>query len=76
MCVCVLTCVYVGVFLHVGLLVEALATVLAGVGPGVCVDEQVGGEGGGALECLATLFAAKRPFLSHILHRLTTNDSK
>lgn len=36
---------YVGVFLHIRLLVEALPAVLARVGPGVGVDEQVGGEG-------------------------------
>lgn len=41
-----LTCVDVGVFLHVRLLVEALPTELAGVGPSVRVDEQVGGQGG------------------------------
>lgn len=32
---CSLTCVYEGVFLHVGLLVETFAAVLAGVGPRV-----------------------------------------
>lgn len=36
-----LTCVYVGVLLHVALLVEALAAELAGVGPGIRVYEQV-----------------------------------
>ena len=34
-----LTCVDVGVLLHVGLLVESLAAVLARVGPRVRVDE-------------------------------------
>lgn len=37
------TCVYVGVFLHVGLLVESFAAVGAGVGAGVAVDQQVRG---------------------------------
>lgn len=40
------TCVDEGVFLHVGLLVEPLATVLAGVGPGVRVNEKVCGQCG------------------------------
>ena len=39
------TCVDVRVFLHVRLLVESLAAVLAGVGSRVAVDEQVRGEG-------------------------------
>ena len=33
---------------------EALPTVLAGVGPDVGVDEQMGGESGGTLEDLST----------------------
>lgn len=41
--------------LHVGLLVEALATVLARIGPCVRVDEQVRGQGRGPLELLAAL---------------------
>lgn len=48
-----LTRVDVGVFLHVGLLVEALAAELAGVGPRVRVDEQVRGQGGRAFEGFA-----------------------
>lgn len=48
-----LTCVNVGVLLHVRLLVEALAAELAGVRPRVRVDEQVGGQRGRALEGLA-----------------------
>lgn len=47
----------VRVLLHVRLLVEPLAAVLAGVGPRVRVDEQVRGESGGALEGLATHLA-------------------
>ena len=46
---------YVRVLLHVGLLVEAFATVRAWVGSGVTVDEQVGGQGGRSLERLAAL---------------------
>lgn len=58
-----LTCVNVGVLLHVRLLVEALATELAGVGPGVRVDEQVGGQRGRALEGFATHPALKAALL-------------
>ena len=36
---------------------EPLAAVLARVGPGVRVDQQVGRQGGAALERLAALFA-------------------
>ena len=57
------TCMYVGVLLHVRLLVEPLATVLTGVGPRVAVDQQVGGQGGGALETLPTLLALKHEHL-------------
>lgn len=44
---------------------EPLATVLAGVGPGVRVDEQVGGQGGGALEYLPTHLTAIATLLEH-----------
>ncbi len=37
---------YEGVFLHVGFLVESLATVLAGIWPRVGVDQEVGGQSG------------------------------
>ena len=57
------TCVYVGVFLHVGLLVESFAAVGAGIGAGVAVDQQVRGQGGGPLEALPTLLALKAPLL-------------
>lgn len=52
--------VNIGVLLHVRLLVEALVAVGAGVGSRVRVDEQVRGEGGRALEGLATLTAQER----------------
>ena len=39
---------------------ESLATVLAGVGPRVRVDEQVGGQRGGPLEALAALLALSK----------------
>lgn len=58
-----LTSVYEGVFLHVRLLVEPFATVLAGVGPGVWMYEQMSGEGGGALEHFSTNCTAERPVL-------------
>ena len=49
------TCVNIGVFLHVWLLVEPFATEWARVGPGVWVDEQVGGQSAAPLEGLSTL---------------------
>ena len=58
-----LTCVYVGVFLHVGLLVEPLSAVLARVRPRVRVDEEVRGERGAPLERLAALLARERPLV-------------
>lgn len=45
--------------LHVGLLVEALAAVGARVRARVAVDEQMRGQGAGALEGLAALLALK-----------------
>ncbi len=57
------TGVNVCVFLHIRLLVEPLAAVLAGVRPRVRVDEQVRGEGGGALEWFAAHLALKAFFL-------------
>lgn len=42
---------------------EALAAVLAGVGSRVRVDEQMSGEGGGALEHLPTHLTAKTTLL-------------
>lgn len=58
-----LTSVYEGVFLHVGFLVESLATVLAGIWPCVWVDQEVGGQSGWAFEYLATFLALKCSFL-------------
>jgi len=57
----------VGVLLHVALLVEPLAAVVAGVRPRVAVDEQVGGQGAGALEALSALLALEH--LLHVVHR-------
>lgn len=57
-----LASMYVGVFLHVGLLMEPLAAVGAWIGSGVTVDEEVGGQCGGSLEALAALLALKRAF--------------
>ena len=54
-----LTCVYVRVLLHVGLLVEPLPAVLARVRPRVRVDQEVRGEGGAALETLAALITLR-----------------
>lgn len=51
---------YVGVFLHVRLLMESLAAVLAGVRPRVRVDQQVRRERAGPLKALATLLALHR----------------
>jgi len=50
-----LTGVYVGVFLHVGLLMKSLAAELARVRAGVGVDQEVRGERRRALERLAAL---------------------
>lgn len=58
-----LSSVDVSVFLHIRLLVEALAAVLAGIGPCVRMDQQMCGEGGGTLECLPTHLALKTSFL-------------
>ena len=54
-------------FLHVRLLVEALAAVGAGVGAGVAVDEQVGRQRGRPLERLAALRALEALLLG--VHR-------
>jgi hypothetical protein len=43
--------------------VKALAAVWTGVGAGVAVDEEVGGEGRGAFEALPTLRARERLLL-------------
>ena len=51
------TCVDVGVLLHIRLLVKSLPAESASEGPGVRVDEQMSGEGGGPLEGLAALLA-------------------
>lgn len=58
------TSVNVRVFLHVRLLVEPLAAVLAGVRPRVRVDEQMRGERGRALECLPAHLALEAFLLS------------
>ena len=50
----------VGVFLHVGLLVEPLSAVLARVRPRVRVDEEVRRQRGAPLEGLAALLARER----------------
>ena len=57
------TCVDVGVFLHVALLVEPLPAVGAGIGSRVTVYEEVRGQGAGSLEGLSALLALK-----HLLH--------
>lgn len=57
----------VGVLLHITLLMESLAAVAAGIRPRVAVDEQMGGEGAGALEAFAALFAFEDLF--HVVHR-------
>lgn len=49
----------VGVLLHIRLLMEALPTVLAGIRPGVRVDQQVSRQGGRSLEGLSAHFALK-----------------
>jgi hypothetical protein len=61
------TCVDVGVFLHVGFLVEPFAAVLARIRPGVRVDQQVSRQRRRPLERLAALLALDR---SHHFRRL------
>ena len=58
---------YVSVLLHVRLLVEPLSAVLARVGPGVRVYEEVSGQGRAPLERLAALLARERPLA--VVHR-------
>lgn len=58
-----LTGVNVCVLLHVRLLVEPLATVLAGVRPCVRVNEEVCGQSRGALECFTAHLALEAFFL-------------
>lgn len=58
-----LTCVNEGVFLHIRFLVEPLPAVLARIGPGVWVDEQVGGQSRRSLKTLATNLTIKAAFL-------------
>lgn len=50
---------------------EPLPTVLAGVGPGVGVDEKVRGQGGRALEHFAAHLAAKATLLDTQPHMHT-----
>jgi hypothetical protein len=56
------TCVDVGVFLHVGFLVEPFAAVLARIRPGVRVDQQVSRQRRRPLERLAALSAFEHFF--------------
>ena len=58
------TCMNVGVLLHVWLLVETFPAVLARVGTGVRVDQQMCRQRGGALEALAALFTGEAAFLA------------
>lgn len=60
--------VYEGVFLHVGFLVESLATVLTGIRPCVRVDQEVGGQSGRAFEYLPTFLTLKCSFLYPTWH--------
>lgn len=58
-----LTCMNEGVFLHIRFLVEPLPTVLTGIGPGVRVDKQVGGQSRRSLKTLSTDLTIKAAFL-------------
>ena len=58
------TCMNVSVLFHVRFLMEPLATVLARVGPGVGVDQEVCRQGGASLEGFATLFARENPLVA------------
>lgn len=57
------TCMNEGVFLHIRFLVEPLPTVLTGIGPGVRVDKQVGGQSRRSLKTLSTDLTIKAAFL-------------
>lgn len=59
----VLTGVNICMLLHIRLLVEPLAAVLAGIRPCVGVDEEVRGQSGGALERFAAHLTLKAFFL-------------
>lgn len=52
-----LASVNIGMLLHIRLLMEALVAIGTGIGPRVGVDQQVGAERRGALECLSALLA-------------------
>jgi len=65
----VLTGVHVGVFLHVGLLVEALAAERAGERADVVVDEQVSAQRRRSLEPLLTDAAPERPCCRRLSRR-------
>lgn len=71
-----LTCVYEGVFLHVWLLVKPFATVQAGVGPRVRVDEEVSRQGGRALEHLSTHLASEATLLDKTLNQSELDQNK
>lgn len=60
---CCVTCVDVGVFLHIRFLVKSLAAVLAWVRPRVRVDQQVSGQRRGAFESLPAHLALETSFL-------------
>lgn len=55
-----LTSMDVGVFLHVRLLMEPFTAVLAGIRPGVAVDQQVRWQRAGPLERFPALFALNK----------------
>ena len=48
---------YVSMLLHIRLLVESFPAVLARIGPGVGMDQKMGGQSAGSLEGLSTLLA-------------------
>lgn len=57
-----ITCVYVGVLLHVALLMKPLAAIRTRIWPGVAVDQQMRGQRTGPFERLPTLFAFEHLF--------------
>lgn len=69
---CALTCMNVGMFLHVRFLVKSFTTELTRVWPGVRMYQQMSGQGRRPLERFATLFALEN-FL-YIVHRSTTTQ--
>lgn len=67
-----ITCMYVGVLLHIALLMESFAAIRTRIRPSVAVDQQMRGQRAGPLERLSTLFAFEHLF--HIVNGTTCTN--